>query len=261
MWSKYSMLRTTLLINDNVDIKYAKVIALLIRQGNGYKPKKAKIFCRNDLNRLLSEAPDDYYLQMKVALIIGLAGACRCDELIKLTLHDIQDNGDILVVKIPDSKTKMQITFVITNETINGTSVHGIYRKYVSLRSAKTEHTRFFVNYIKGKCTIQVIGKNTIAKIPYKIAKYLELPDAEGYTGHSFRRTSASLLVDAGGDLLSLKRHGGWRSTNVAEGYLGESIVKKSKVSNQITCGMLSSKVSGEHQMNSTNIDKYRFQR
>ncbi|XP_031335256.1 uncharacterized protein LOC116165099 [Photinus pyralis] len=166
---------------------------------------------------------------MKVALIIGLNGACRCDELIKLTLHDIQDNGDILVVKIPDSKTKMQRRFVITNETISGTSVHGIYRKYVSLRSVKTEHTRFFVNYVKGKCTTQVIGKNTIAKIPYKIAKYLELPDAEGYTGHSFRRTSASLLVDAGGDLLSLKRHGGWRSTNIAEGYLEESIVKKVK--------------------------------
>lgn len=35
-------------------------------------------------------------------------------------------------------------------------------------------------------------------------------------------------MVDAGGDLLDLKRHGGWQSSAVAEGYLDNSL--KSKV-------------------------------
>jgi integrase len=55
----------------------------------------------------------------------------------------------------------------------------------------------------------------------------LQNGDGHGeYTGHSLRRTSATLLVDEGGDLTTLKRHGGWRSSFVAEGYIEESINK-----------------------------------
>lgn len=176
-----------------------------------------------------------------MAFIMGVAGACRCDELIKMCVSDIEDKGDVIIVKIPDSKTSKQRLFVITNETMGGVNVLETYREYVALRPEKTCHSRFFVNYFKGRCTTQVVGKNTMAKIPCKIAEYLGLEDAKTYTGHSFRRTSASLLVDAGGDILSLKRHGGWRSTTVAEGYLEESISRKIKTTNQILTGASSS--------------------
>ncbi|KAJ8911108.1 hypothetical protein NQ315_003370 [Exocentrus adspersus] len=79
-----------------------------------------------------------------------------------------------------------------------------------------------------------IIGTNKIRKAPKEIATYLRLPDAESYTGHCFRRSSATLLADSGADFVSLKRHGGWRSTTVAEGYIEESIEKKIKISNNI---------------------------
>ena len=66
------------------------------------------------------------------------------------------------------------------------------------------------------------------------IATYLNLPNPQLYTGHCFRRSSATLLVDAGGDITTLKRHGGWKSTTVAEGYIEESVQNKIKVPNQI---------------------------
>jgi hypothetical protein len=47
-------------------------------------------------------------------------------------------------------------------------------------------------------------------------------------------RSSATILVDAGGDILSLKRHGGWKSTTVAESYVEESIANKISISNKI---------------------------
>jgi hypothetical protein len=56
------------------------------------------------------------------------------------------------------------------------------------------------------------------------------LPNPKEYTGHSFRRTSATLLADAGADLLTLKRHGGWRSSTAAEGYVQDSITSKRKI-------------------------------
>lgn len=74
----------------------------------------------------------------------------------------------------------------------------------------------------------QPIGKNTFGQLPRKIAEYLRLPDANLYTGHCFRRTSAFLLADSGASIDLLKRHGGWKSSTVAEGYV-ENLLNQKK--------------------------------
>ena len=51
--------------------------------------------------------------------------------------------------------------------------------------------------------------------------RHLDLLNTEEYTGHSFRGSSATLLVDSGADLTVVKRHGGWFSSSVVEGYTG----------------------------------------
>jgi integrase len=63
----------------------------------------------------------------------------------------------------------------------------------------------------------KVVGINTIGTIPNKIAKYLNLDCPMDYRGHNFRRTSATLLANRGGDFLAIKKHGGWKSSAVAE--------------------------------------------
>lgn len=55
----------------------------------------------------------------------------------------------------------------------------------------------------------------------------LHLSKPAEYTGHCLRRTSATLLIDGGADITSLKRHGGWKSASVAEGYVDESMLNK----------------------------------
>ena len=37
------------------------------------------------------------------------------------------------------------------------------------------------------------------------------------------RRSSATLLANAGGDMIKMKELGGWKSTSVAEGYIEDS--------------------------------------
>lgn len=67
LWTQYSMLRTTLYVNHNVDIsKYLKLRALLKRLSVGYKPKKAKILTKQEVNEFLSKAPDEKFLFAKV---------------------------------------------------------------------------------------------------------------------------------------------------------------------------------------------------
>lgn len=135
----------------------------------------------------------------------------------------------MLLVKIPNTKNKIPRSFIIDGP------FYDVVKKYEALRTTKTKNNHFFQNYQKGKCTAQPIGINKFGAMPKEVAKFLGLPDADCYTGHSFRRTSATLLADSGADILTLKRHGGWRSNAVAESYVEDSIQNKANISAKIT--------------------------
>ncbi|KAJ8968473.1 hypothetical protein NQ317_009228 [Molorchus minor] len=147
LWAQYSMVKSCLIIYDNIDIsKCPKLIAFLKRTGDGQQTKKSKILTKSEIDRFLSSADDKEFLMIKVGLILGIAGACRTAELVNLTVDDIEDP----------------------------------------------------------------VGKNTMGKIPSVVASYLKLPDVACYTGHCLRRSSATLLADAGVDITTIKRHAGW---------------------------------------------------
>ncbi|KAJ8982179.1 hypothetical protein NQ317_001503 [Molorchus minor] len=150
---------------------------------------------------------------IKVGLILGIAGACRTDELVNLTVDDIEDVGSSLIVKIPNTKTKIPRIFVVTDVG----NMLQLFRKYLSLRPPHVKHKRLFLYYKAGKCSSQPVGKNTMGKIPSVVAS-----------------SSATLLADAGVDITTIKRHAGWKSTTVAEGYVENSIENKTKSANQV---------------------------
>ena len=47
--------------------------------------------------------------------MLGVAGACRREELYNMAVEDIEDRGEFIFVKIPDTKTHIQRSFTITN--------------------------------------------------------------------------------------------------------------------------------------------------
>lgn len=163
-----------------------------------------------------------------MALILGINGACRCIELYNLTIKDMTCHDHEMWVKLRDTKTKTDRVFVVKNENLP------IIQKYQTLRPPATTCDKFFLQYRNGKCHNQVIGRHKMSKFPKDIATFLNLANSENYTGHSFRRTSATLLADSGANLVSLKRHGGWKSDKVAEGYIEESKASKREINTQI---------------------------
>lgn len=122
-----------------------------------------------------------------------------------MSIEDIEEVGSILIVKVPRSKTDKERSFVIKGEVEQGLNLIDIYHKYTKLRPNHIPHKRFFINYRNEKCIIQAVVVNTFTKIPYEIAKFLHLENPELYTGHCFRRSSATLLADTGADILELK--------------------------------------------------------
>lgn len=159
----------------------------------------------------------------------GVIGGIRGDELTKLTTENVEDNGKEIMVRIPTSKTKEPKFFVIVGP------FGEIVREYMKLRPENAPTKRFFLQYRKGKCTVQVMGKNSIAKIPKEIAKFLELPNHETYTGHGFRHSSTTILANAGASIEDLKRHGPWVSTKVCESYIRNSVAHKRKIGRMIS--------------------------
>lgn len=140
-----------------------------------------------------------------------------------------------ILVQLRQTKTKIPRIFTIV-DCNNGDNLNFLTgtKKYIAVRPKSANHLRFFLSYKKGKCSMQPVGKNTMGKLPSVVAKYLKLPNPEGYTGHCFRRSSATLLADSGADLLAVKLHGGWRSSSVAEGYIEESVQNKIKIARRI---------------------------
>ncbi|KAJ8983545.1 hypothetical protein NQ317_006590 [Molorchus minor] len=91
--------------------------------------------------------------------------------------------------------------------------------------------------------------------MPTDIVRFLKLPNSELYTGHCFRRTSASLLADSGANLCTIKRHGGWKSSSVAEGYMEDSLENKKR----IACHILPNNCPSSNNSEIEHINKNQF--
>ena len=70
LWAQYSMLRSCLQVNDNIDIsKYPKLVAFLKRNSDGYQAKKSNVLTRVQIEMFLAKANDNEYLMNKVKII------------------------------------------------------------------------------------------------------------------------------------------------------------------------------------------------
>lgn len=103
----------------------------------------------------------------------------------RIKLKDVDNNGDSFLVRIYKSKTKLDRSFTITGTFRN------IVQKYAALRMADFKEERFFINYQRGKCTKQVIGKHKFAQMPRRIATYLQLDGPDGFTGTFYMSSDA----------------------------------------------------------------------
>lgn len=101
-----------------------------------------------------------------MALIIGITGACRREELCKLKVTNIKEEGSVFIGKIAETTNSLPRTFVIADR------FHSIVKKYAALRPIHATTDGFFVNYNRAKSTVQNIGINKFWKMPSLMAEY-----------------------------------------------------------------------------------------
>ncbi|KAJ8912009.1 hypothetical protein NQ315_003546 [Exocentrus adspersus] len=90
LWSKYSMLRSTIKLKG-VDIsQFASRIPYLKRQEDGYKAKKSLTLTHKNIEDFLIKSDNAHHLLNKVILLFGVFGACRRQELATLLTINVR---------------------------------------------------------------------------------------------------------------------------------------------------------------------------
>ncbi|KAJ8970282.1 hypothetical protein NQ314_001312 [Rhamnusium bicolor] len=88
------MLKGCLAVKEYVNVSnLPKATAFLKRQSVGYTPKKSKVLTADQVAKSILEVPDKKWLLTKVILVFGIFGACQRDDLVHLTLEDVEDKG------------------------------------------------------------------------------------------------------------------------------------------------------------------------
>lgn len=124
-----------------------------------------------------------------------------------------------MILKIKtSSKTNKQRICVINAATGNCPNFVQIFKKIICI-CPKTEYKRLFACFKADKSINQVVDKKNFPKYHSKFTKYFKHHMPNHSTGHSQRRTSANLIVNAGVDILVVKQHSSQKSNNIAEGY------------------------------------------
>ena len=244
LWSIFSMLNSESQVRSGPKLNdYARLILLIKSQEKGYSPKQGSILSSEEIDQFLENAPfTGFYTLQKAALVIGMFGGLRCNEMANLVTTDISKSGDNgYWVEYSVSKQKQD----------NVRNKFYIPEKHAShitgyLDCIGKHEGRFFCTFVaseKGNFesgtfkTTHPMGKNTLAKIPSQIALFLNLPNHSTYTGHSFRRSSATLYANAGASSLNLKQHLNWKSDAVVMRYINQSTSQKVTMSNLISGG------------------------
>lgn len=145
-----------------------------------------------------------------------------------MSVNDVEYTSDgSIKIKIPATFPKIGRQFVIPASNDCDVNMVDLIKRYISLRPDNVPNSRFFICYRQGRCTRQPVGINTIGAYPEKIATFLELPCANNYTGHCFRRSSPAFLADSGISTTIVRRYRDLSSDKVAESYVENSLNKR----------------------------------
>ncbi|KAJ4449530.1 hypothetical protein ANN_00931 [Periplaneta americana] len=76
---------------------------------------KSKVLTREEVLKLIRQAPNEIFLIIKVALLLGIFGGCR-QELVSMLVNHIADKDSVTILNIPETKTDKKRVFTIIDE-------------------------------------------------------------------------------------------------------------------------------------------------
>jgi integrase len=238
LWTEVSHLFKYLELEENLSISRAAVNRFLKTLQATHKKKQAPAFEVEELFSFLDATPNEpEHLVIKLYTLFSYYGALRSSEADSLTFASVNVSTDGLLLTVIRKKTDKanigEIKLIPKHENPRRCSIT-IFNLYKSLVVTNKKLWMKFDDRLK-KFVNSPIGRNSLAKFASKIAAILGKTNPASYTGHSFRVTSATALADAGATATNLKRHGGWKSDAIAEGYIRNSKRVKLEIASMLS--------------------------
>ncbi|KAK8800622.1 hypothetical protein WA158_006940 [Blastocystis sp. Blastoise] len=196
-------------------------------------PKQSKALSKEECIQFINFPVDGlYFLQLKVALIIGIYCGLRRSELYSMKKKNIIIENRQITAHIERNKVDQGgcgFDGIIPNEN-DGIMIYDHLSTYYNLLPDDPE-VHFFLVVSNDGFTSQNVGLKAIGDFPKYIAKYLGLNNYEKYNGHCFRRTMATLLANGNASIHELQVQGRWKSAAVAQHYIDSSMTNRLMIS------------------------------
>ena len=260
IWSIYSMINSKMQLNHGLKLQnFSRITALLKSYEVGYIRKTAKTFTQEQFQQFLRDAPNTgSYIQLKVGIIIAYCGGLRCADLTNINCEDLNFNENTgMWVKYRVSKQRGE---VIENQFNIPLDLCEYLQRYDDdITENNVGEGRLFkcIRFRKNGqhyYTRQPMGIHIISKFSCKMAEFLNLENPNAYTGHSLRRSSATLMAESGTSTEVMKKHFNWRSQGTCSKYVDRT--KKS----QMDISKIFSKAKSDEEPKRENSKVVRFE-
>ena len=233
LWSTYSMLNSIHQREFGEKLQMFPRVTQLLKSYNAeYERKVASVFDKKSVDEYLSLTENTPYILVRKAVIaISLSGGLRTAELRELSFSDVVKKGDIYEVTLERKKQngeKKRSMFVIPSSL----AVH-VTNYFLAVSAAlgdvsgpPIKGTPICKSTKMSKIVNQHMGKNMLYSIGKNVATRLGIENPDSYTGHCFRRTSATMAAD------------GERPLNKCKDYMaGKVLVQHRNISTKVNQG------------------------
>jgi integrase len=162
---------------------------------------------------------------MAILAFFGCLRGCELTNIEHSHLELVNDGVMVTIIcfKTTNKASRFLVPFILPKQEFSPARILLDYIDLVKPWLTKKNLLRIWPRPTANGFSAQFRGKNHLGKVAKKIAVFLKI-DPSDFTGHSFRQTSATAAADAGISLINLKRFGGWKSDQVASGYVDSSL-------------------------------------
>ena len=241
MQSHMSMIKRVLLNELNLKLDTERAQAYLNTLHVQHKKKKARVFTKQQIEVFFKKTGNEGKdLMNKVAINLALYGGLRIKELTGLQVEHLKMEKGEYHVNIVKSKTDTSSEgFMFVIPKLENSIIYpcNLLQKYLTRLPDLSGRLFRYPNKNNNMFSKRVVGKNSLAMIPLRIATTLKLNNPKAYTGHALRRTATTWLADEGCSTMDLMRFGRWKSYTVARGYVEKSLFFKRQIAKRMaTC-------------------------
>lgn len=218
-------------INDFIDPTTDPTVVRImsgIKRSYGKPLKKAKALTFEDMKKIqeyLLPKTDPSSIRNLALLLVGFYGAFRRSELVSLRLDNLEFSEEGVKIFLAKSKTDQNGNgqYILIPKVKELCAITALERWIKAARLKNTMHLWPHVSHINILHGSAIKAEN-LCLIVKNIVKKCGLEDPDAYSAHSLRRGFATEIIKRGANIHQLMKQGRWKSVQVAQGYIDDTI-------------------------------------